>query len=159
MRKIIALILIATIVSCKSKVVKKPEPVVVVAKERFEKVTSKEVDSKKQNRAYDLGKRLLQTCNTSVFKMFTSEEATEKVRANATVQKISMTCQKILLRNGKFIDLDLMDITFDNENDSYQFRYSILFEKKYFKRELYVTVNSQNKVSDIRSKEVYQKPN
>ena len=158
MRKVIIFALIAMIVSCKSKVIKNPEPV-SAKNERFEKVTLKEVDSKKQNRAYDLGKRLLQTCNSSVFKMFTSEEATEKVRANATVEKISKTCQKILLRNGKFIDLDLMEITYDNENDSYLFKYNIHFEKKYFKRELFVRVNSQNKVSDIKSKEVYQKPN
>ena len=166
MKKILILIFLVTIVSCKSKAPKTSANKTIavktestIAKERFEKVSAKEVKTIKQNRAFDLGKRLLETCNTSVFKVFTSEEATEKVRNNATVEKISKTCQKILFRNGKFINLELLDITHDNETDDYIFKFDIIFEKKYFKRELYVTVNSIDKVSEIKSKEVYRKPN
>jgi hypothetical protein len=160
MRKSILFIAFTTLVACKSKIVKTAVPdVVKPSKERFEKVALKEVDSKKQNRAFDLGTRLLQTCNTSVFKVFTSEEATEKVRKNATVENISKTCKKILLRNGKFIALELKDITYDTVNKTYLFRYNILYEKKYFDRELFVTVNADNKVTAMSTKEVYKKPN
>jgi|GEM_PF-308780 len=127
-------------------------------KSRFEKISFKEVNSQKVTRAYNLGKRLLETCNTSRFKVFSKEEATDKVIQNATVEKISKTCQKILMRNGKFIDLNLIDITQDNETEDLLFRYKIEYEKKYFERELYVTINSEGKVSEIKTKELPKKP-
>jgi len=112
----------------------------------------------KKNRAYDLGKRLLETCNTSRFKAFNSIEATEKVIQNATPKKIAETCKKINQRNGKFLNLNLIDVTHDEFNDEYIFRYAIDYEKKLFKRELKVTVNADNKVSAIATKEIKPKP-
>lgn len=150
--KISALIFAALLflfVSCKSKT---PKAIPVV--ERFEKVASENILLLKKNRAYELGTRLLETCNTSRFKSFTRAEATEKVIKNATVDKITKTCQKMLHRNGKFIDLSLIDITHDNDTDDYIFRYDIKYEKKYFKRELSVTLDAEDKVSAISTKEV-----
>ena len=142
-------IILFLFVSCKSKA---PKNIPIV--ERFEKVASENILLLKKNRAYDLGKRLLETCNTSRFKSFTTTEATEKVIKNATIDKITKTCQKMLHRNGKFIDLSLIDITHDNETNDYIFRYDIKYEKKYFKRELSVTIDAEDKVSAISTKEV-----
>lgn len=147
--------------SCKSKhpntsEVHKRESVEV--KSRFEKINLKEVNNQKLTRAYNLGKRLLETCNTSRFKVFSKEEATDKVLKNAKVEKISKTCQKILMRNGKFIDLSLLEVTQDNETEDLLFRYKIEYEKKYFERELYVTINSEGKVSKMKTKELPKKP-
>ena len=52
-------------------------------------VKTEEVEMVKKNRANDLGRRLLESCNTSRFKAFTANEATDKVRQNATKEKIS----------------------------------------------------------------------
>lgn len=145
----------ALLVSCKSKT---PKTVEEIKKERFVTIPFEEVISAKKDRAYDLGKRLLETCNTSRFKAFSHTEATEKVIKNATAEKIAITCKKIIHRNGKFIDMDLIDIIHDNETDDYIFRYNIKYEKKYFQRELIVIVDAQNKVSAINTKEVPKKP-
>ena len=112
----------------------------------------------KKNRAYELGKRLLETCNTSRFKAFTTAEATDKVIQNATVENISKTCQKMNMRNGKFLNLKLIDIIHDTQTDEHVFRYNIIYEKKYFKRELKVTVDRDNKIAAITTKEVGVKP-
>lgn len=171
MKKLVYILIALTVLSsCKSKKVinvksstpnkeevKNVEKPLEV-KSRFEKISFKEVNSQKVTRAYNLGKRLLETCNTSRFKVFSKEEATDKVIQNATVEKISKTCQKILMRNGKFIDLNLIDITQDNETEDLLFRYKIEYEKKYFERELYVTINSEGKVSEIKTKELPKKP-
>jgi 5'-3' exonuclease len=141
-------------VSCKSKTPKAIAEAATPKTERFEKVALENILLFKKNRAYDLGKRLLETCNTSRFKSFTRAEATDKVIKNATVDKITKTCQKMLHRNGKFIDLNLIDITHDNETDGFIFRYEIKYEKKYFKRELSVTIDNEDKVSAITSKEI-----
>lgn len=161
MRTILYLLLIILVVGCKTK---KPlnttteTAILVEEKSRFEKIDLKEVNNQKMTRAYTLGKRLLDACNSSRFKVFTKEEATDKVIQNATVEKITKTCQKILVRNGKFIDLQLLEVTQDNETQDLFFRYKINFEKKYFERELYVTVNSEGKVSEMKTKELPKKP-
>lgn len=161
MKKISSLLLLALIISCKSKQpstseINKNETIEV--KSRFEKINLKDVNNQKLTRAYNLGKRLLETCNTSRFKVFSKEEATDKVIQNATVEKITKTCQKILMRNGKFIDLNLIDVTQDNETEDLFFRYKIEYEKKYFERELYITINSEGKVSEMKTKELPKKP-
>lgn len=149
-------ITIILLVSCKSKTPKQTAE--DLEKERFETVSVTEVNLAKKDRAYNIGKRLLETCNTSRFKTFTTAEATEKVIENATVEKITKTCQKMNHRNGKFIDMDLVEIIHDNVTDEYVFRYDIKYEKKYFKREMKVTVDAQNKVSAINTQEISKKP-
>jgi transposase len=136
------------IVSCKSKRI---ENTAVL-------VESSKVESVKKNRAFDLGTRLLESCNTSRFKPFSKEEATERVIQNATLDKISSTCQKIRQRNGKFNYIKLLDITYIKTTDDYIFRYKIDYEKKYFMRELSVTIDKDNKVSAISTKEIKPKP-
>ncbi|NNT72291.1 hypothetical protein HKT18_08710 [Flavobacterium sp. IMCC34852] len=138
------------IVSCKSKNPAVDNTISVVKPE--------EVAMVKKNRADDLGKRLLETCNTSRFRAFSSVEATDKVRQNATKEKISMVCKKINQRNGRFLGLNLIDITYNKSTDEYIFHYDIKYEKKYFKRELFVTVNAENKVSALSTKEIEPKP-
>jgi hypothetical protein len=142
-------------VSCKSKklVVSKD-----VTKENITLLKLTEAEIVKKKRADDLGIRLLETCNISRFKGFSANEATNKVRQNATKEKISAVCKKINLRNGRFLGIYLIDITLNKINDEYTFRYNIDYEKKLYKRELFVTINSENKVSSISTKEVTPKP-
>lgn len=150
MKKIILLLGIALLVSCKSKN--------GAVDRAIEIVKAEDVDMVKKDRAYELGKRVLEACNTSRFKPFSTSEATDKVRQNATKEKISSTCQKINLRYGRFKGLTLIEITHNRDTDEYVFRYSIDYEKKYFKKELKVTVNADNKVSGIATQEVPVKP-
>ena len=157
--------LILFLASCKSKKAVSDvkddttkETIEETTKETVSVIKPTEVDKIKSDRAYDLGKRLLETCNTSKFKAFTKNEATDKVIANATAEKISNTCKKINQRNGKFLGLKLLDIKHDKILDEYTFRYDINYEKKLYKRELYVVVNAQNKVSAINTKEVKPTP-
>jgi hypothetical protein len=115
------------------------------------------VEAIKKDRAYALGKRVLEACNTSRFKAFTATEATPKVMANATAEKISATCQKIILRNGRFIDLKLVEIVHNEITAEYVFRYDIQYEKPMFKRELRVTIDAENKISALATKEIKSK--
>jgi hypothetical protein len=154
-KSLLFIISILLLVSCKSKTPNLTAE--ELKKERYETVSISEVNLVKKDRAYDIGKRLLETCNTSRFKTFTTAEATEKVIKNATAEKITKTCQKMIHRNGKFIDLNLIEIIHDNETDEYVFKYDIEYEKKYFKREMKVTVDAQNKVSAITTQEIAKK--
>ena len=157
MQKYILLLLLMVMASCKSKSPNSGSDT-KEAYSRYVKMDFKEVNSAKKNRAYDLGKRLLETCNTSKFKSFSKDEATESVIKNATVEKISKTCQKIIMRNGKFIDLQLSEVIHDVETDDYLFKYKIQYEKKYFERELNVKINKDGKVAAMSTKELAKKP-
>ena len=138
-----------TLVSCKSKK--------LIVEKEITLAKPTEVEVVKKQRADDLGTRLLETCNISRFKGFSTTEATDKVRKNATKEKIAIICQKINQRNGRFLGINLIDITYNNSTDEYTFRYNIDYEKKLFKRELFVTINADNKVSAISTKEVSPK--
>ena len=156
MKKLIIVFVLMFAFSCKSKMSKNTTNESKSNLERFEIVKVEEINAQKKGKSYNLGKRLLESCNTSKFKPFTSDEATEKVIANATSEKIAATCKKINLRNGKFIGLDLIEVLRDKDAEEYIFRYDIKYEKTYFKRELMVTINSEEKVSAISTKESYK---
>ena len=156
MRKIIILLPILFLASCKTQ--KSTTTNADAEKSTAVIVKPEAVETLKKNRAYELGKRVLEACNTSRFKAFTTGEATPKVIANATAEKISATCQKIILRNGRFIDLKLVEIIHNEITDDYVFRYDIQYEKPLFKRELKVTIDAENKVSALATKEIKNKP-
>lgn len=151
MKKIIFILCLALILSCKSKKAVTVEKTTVFIKLEDLNLTIK-------NRAYNLGKRLLESCNTSRFKAFSTSDATDKVIHNATPEKIAIICKKINQRNGRFLGLNLIDVTYNKSTAEYFFHYNIDYEKKLFKRELRVTINSDNKVSAITTKEVTIKP-
>lgn len=160
MRKIIFLLCLSLVFSCKSKKNSNSsdKPTTKTTEKNLTIVKPEDVEEIKKDRAYDIGKRLLESCNTSKFKAFSTTEATDKVRQNATREKISAICKKINQRNGRFNGINLIDITRNKKTKEYVFRYSIDYEKKLYKRELNVTVNEENKVSAIATKEVAAKP-
>ena len=112
------------------------------------------VPNAKKEMAYNLGKRLMSVCNTFRLKSFTTEEATESVIKNTNLEKMNLICQKINQRNGKFIDLNLINVVQYTTSNDLVFRYNINYEKKFFERELKVTVNSNGKISAISTKEI-----
>jgi hypothetical protein len=106
-----------------------------------------------KNRTYELGKRVLLTCNTSTFKPFTAEEATQEVIKKMTREKISLTCQNILRGFGQFKDIKLIEIYRIDKKNVTIFRYQCDYEKKHTLKELGVTINSVNKITSISTKD------
>lgn len=143
MRKLfIAILCIFALGACKSK--KTAEP-------KVEKATALEVTDFQKQRAYDLGKRVLNTCNTSKFKPFTTSEATDKVIQNTTLERLSSTCSKYLIKYGRFEDIKLVEVIRNNDDNSLVFRYKANYQRKYTQKELQVTLNEENKVAAIKS--------
>lgn len=110
-----------------------------------------EVDNFKRARAYEMGTRILMTCNTSKFKPFTSNEATASVIKNITLEKLSATCSKYRQWYGTFIELKLVEIYKDTSKNTLVFRYKALYSKKVANKELRVFMNDENKVSAIKT--------
>ncbi len=128
-------------------------PKKAIEKLTYEKIAPSEVSVLQKERAYELGKRVLMTCNTSSFKPFTTEEATQEVIANLTKDKISITCHNIARGFGQFNDMKLVEVVRLKRAKVTVFRYICDYEKKYRIKELRVAIDDDNKITAIKSKD------
>jgi len=134
------------IVGCKSKKnTSKPEV------KKVETVAREKVDEAQKNKAYEAGRRILMTCNTSKFKPFNTSEATPTVIKNTTQDRLTKTCLKFRLKYGDFRDIDLVEVIYNKTDKTHIYRFKALYEKKIANKELRVTMNGENKVSGIKS--------
>ncbi|MFV8369703.1 hypothetical protein [Flavobacterium sp. LB2R40] len=148
MNKIILFFSVFLLIGCKSKnVVTTPEPEVI----KTERLGISEISEAQKSKAYELGKRVLMTCNTSKFKPFTLNEATPSVIKNTTEERLTKTCTRFRQYYGTFIDLQLVEAYRNNFDKTTVFRYKASYSKKVANKELRVTMNQENKVSSIKS--------
>ena len=148
MKKIILILSIVLLIGCKSKtVVNVPIPV----EAKIAKLTLSGVSEFQKDKAYELGKRVLMTCNTSKFKPFNESEATASVIKNTTEERLTKTCTKFRQYYGTFKDLQLVEVYKNNSDQTTIFRYKALYTKKVANKELRVSMNQENKVSSIKS--------
>lgn len=138
MKKYFSLLILILLIGCKSS-------------ERIVKLEPSEVDSTLKSKVTESGKRVLNSCNTSKFKPFTTDEATTEVINNITPDKISKTCKKFLFKYGKFENLQLVEILQNKSSKSKIFRYKAIYERKQITKELRITINNENKIAEIKS--------
>lgn len=144
MKKAGLIICLLLLIGCKSKTVSRDTEDL-----KIKKVSSAEVNSQQQRKAYELGKRVLETCNTSKFKPFNETEVTQSVRENTTEERLTKTCTRFRQYYGSFIDLKL-DGVYKTKNEVI-YRYHALYTKKVANKELRVFVNDENLISAIKS--------
>ena len=125
---------------------------IVAVKPVLEKLNPDEVIFSQIDFAYESGKRVLSTCNTSIFKTFTPKEASNDIIQKMTQEKISSTCQIILRSFGKFKDLEFIEAIRNNETSEEIYRFKCIYEKKYYEKELHVALNEKLKISGIKTK-------
>ena len=114
-------------------------------------LSAEQVTQKKK--AYELGKRILLTCNTSKFTPFTKSEAKDKVIANSTVKKVKEIGAKYSLKYGAFKDLEFVEMIPNKTDNTNIYRFKALFDYAKANKELRVTMNSENKASAITTKD------
>jgi len=148
MRKILILLVICVFTGCKSKkdAAIKPEPKVA-------RIAEEKIDTEQKDRITALGKQILMTCNTSKFKPFTEKEATAEVRKNMTIQRLTKTCLKFRLKYGDFKDLKFVESYHNKTDKTTIFRYKALYEKKIANKELRITVNENDQIAAVNSKD------
>ena len=143
MKKLIVILSLIVLIGCKSKKVHQKDEIV--------KLALSQVNNSQKNKAYELGKRVLMTCNTSKFKPFTASEATTSVINNITIEKLSKTCTKYRQWYGTFKDLELAEVYQNTSNQTTVYRFRALYTKKVANKELRVFVNSDNLISAIKT--------
>ncbi|KFF04656.1 hypothetical protein [Flavobacterium reichenbachii] len=144
MKKAGLIICLLLLIGCKSKTISRDTEDL-----KIKKVSTAEVNANQQKKAYDLGKRVLETCNTSKFKPFNETEVTSTVMENTTEERLTKTCTKFRQYYGNFIDLKLDGVYKTKQEVIY--RYHALYSKKVANKELRVFVNEENLISAIKS--------
>ncbi|GIZ08034.1 hypothetical protein [Flavobacterium sp. UMI-01] len=117
----------------------------------YVKLNLNAVKSAQKLKAYELGKRLLNTCNTSKFKPYTTAEATPSVINNITIDAISKICTRYRQYYGEFIDLKLAEIYQLTDDQTTVYRYKALYSKKVANKELRVYMDTTNRMSAIKT--------
>jgi len=145
MKKAGLIICLLLLIGCKSKTVVSRDTEDL----KIKKVPSSEISSNQQQKAYELGKRVLETCNTSKFKPFNETEVTKQVMENTTEERLTKTCTRFRQYYGSFIDLKLDGVYKTKQEVIY--RYHALYSKKVANKELRVFVNEENLISAIKS--------
>ena len=144
MKKAGLIICLLLLIGCKSKNVSRETEDI-----KIKRVSATEVNSNQQKKAYDLGKRVLETCNTSKFKPFNQTEVTKSVMDNTTEERLTKTCQRFRQYYGSFVDLKLDGVYKTRQETIY--RYHAVYTKKVANKELRVFVNEENLISAIKS--------
>jgi hypothetical protein len=111
------------LIGCKSKTVSRNTEDI-----KIKKISATEVNSNQENKAYSLGKRVLETCNTSKFKPFNETEVTKSVMENTTEERLTKTCLRFRQYYGSFIDLKLDGVYKTKQETIY--RYHALYTKR-----------------------------
>lgn len=148
MKKIVIVLSLLVLIGCKAK---KINQVPEVEEIKIVKLALTTVNSNQKDKAYDLGKRILMTCNTSKFKPFTTIEATQSVINNITIEKLSKTCAKYRQWYGSFIDLNLIEVYQNSTDQSTVFRFKALYTKTIANKELRVFMNDGNQLTAIKT--------
>ncbi|MBC5842795.1 hypothetical protein H8R23_15380 [Flavobacterium sp. F-380] len=148
MKKVIVFLVLIALVSCKSK---KVSPTPVIEEVKTVQLALTAVDANQKGKAYDLGKRILMTCNTSKFKPFTTSEATQSVINNITLEKLSKTCAKHRQWYGTFIDLKLVEVYQNSAEQNTVYRFKAMYTKKVANKELRVFMNDENQLTAIKT--------
>ncbi|PWB21561.1 hypothetical protein [Flavobacterium sp. HTF] len=144
MKKAILIICLSLLAGCKSKNISRDTEDLKITK-----LEAPEINANQQKKAYDLGKRVLETCNTSKFKPFDETEVTKSVMENTTEERLTKTCTRFRQYYGSFVDLKLDGVYKTKQEVIY--RYHALYTKKVANKELRVFVNEENLVSAIKS--------
>jgi hypothetical protein len=149
MRKLIVIFCILTLIGCKSK--KHPVTAAMPVASKITKVPADKVDAAQKQKAYELGRRVLMTCNTSRFKPFTAEEATPDVIKNTTQERLTKTCTNFRMKYGTFKEIRFIELVRNRTNKTNVYRFKADYSKKIANKELRVIMNDQNQVAGIKS--------
>ena len=153
MKKSILILSLILLLGCKSKPVDTKPVEITPVEIKYLKLNISEVNEIQKKKAYDLGKRTLNICNTSKFIPFNESEATQSVIQNTNIEIHSKTCLRFIAKYGNFKDIKLIEIYKNSTENSLIFRYKAFFEHENANKELRITLNNENKVSSLKTME------
>lgn len=125
----------------------------VSCKTTYPRVNIGSISEREKQKVYDFGKRMLETCKTRQFIQITEKEATKGL-ATLSLEEIQHACDVLDKRNGKFIDMQLIEVIDDTyKGNSRIYRYKGNFERNEFVNEIRIWLRTDGKFQGIIWKE------
>jgi hypothetical protein len=134
MKHFLCVFLLVLLVSCKTS---------------YRKIAVSSISENEKQRVYSFGQRIIETCKTREFIQLSKKEVTDGL-AKLSLEEMQKACDVLDKRNGKFIDMELVEIIDDTfVGKSLIYRYKANFEKNDFLNEIRIWVNTDGKFSGI----------
>jgi hypothetical protein len=125
----------------------------VSCKTTYRTVSINSISQNELQRVYDFGKRMLETCKTRKFIQLSQKEVTESL-SKLSLEEMQHACDVLDERNGKFIDMKLIEIIDDSFGSNTKiYRYKANFERNEFLNEVRIWVKPDGKFAGIIWKE------
>lgn len=134
MKHFLCVFLLVLLVSCKTS---------------YRKIAVSSISENEKQRVYSFGQRIFETCKTGEFIQLSKKEVTDDL-AKLSLEEMQKACDLLDKRNGKFIDMKLIEIIDDTfVGNCLIYRYKANFEKNDFLNEIRIWVNTDGKFSGI----------
>lgn len=118
-------------------------------KPAYDRINLNFISETEKQRVYDFGVRDLNSCITRKFIQLSRKEATEEFAVGLTLEAMQHTCDALDKRNGKFIDMKLIEIIDDYNVGSKVYRFKANFERNEFLNEIRIWVKPNGKFAGI----------
>lgn len=106
-----------------------------------------------KKKVYDFGKRIVETCKTRQFVQLSQKEVTKNL-LDLSLPEMQHFCDVIDKRNGKFMDMKLIEVIDDTFKGSCKiFRYKANFERNEFQNEIRIWLKNDGKIAGIICRE------
>lgn len=121
----------------------------VSCKTTYRRADISSISEKEKAKVYDFGKRLLETCKTRQFVQLSEREVTKGL-ATLSLSEMQHACDVLDKRNGKFINMTLIEIIDDTFTGSSKiYRYKGNFERNDFVNEIRIWLRPDGKFQGI----------
>ncbi len=122
-------------------------------KTTYRRVSIDSISEGEKLKVYNFGKRILETCKTRQFIQLSEKEATKGLVA-LSLEEMQYACDVIDKRNGKFIDMNLVEVIDNTYSGSSKiYRYKANFERNDFVNEVRIWLGIDGKFQGIIWKE------
>jgi hypothetical protein len=106
-----------------------------------------------KQKVYNFGKRIIETCKTRQFVQLSQQEVTKSL-STLSLQEMQHACDILDKRNGKFIDMKLIEVIDDTfTGNSKIYRYKANFDRNNFVNEVRIWLGADGKFQGIIWKE------
>ena len=125
----------------------------VSCKTTYRRASIDSISEAEKLKVYNFGKRIAETCKTRQFIQLSQREVTKSL-SELSLEEMQHFCDVIEKRNGKFIDMKLIEVIDDTyTSNSKIYRYKANFEKNDFLNEVRIWLGTDGRFQGIIWKE------
>ena len=125
----------------------------ISCKTTYRRASIDSISEVEKQKVYNFGKKIIETCKTREFIQLSQREVTKSL-SELSLEEMQHFCDVIGKRNGKFIDMTLIEVIDDTfTSNSKIYRYKANFERNDFLTEVRIWLGTDGRFQGIIWKE------